>query len=275
MTGIKKIILNDGNYIPLLGLGVNDANEKTYDAVSYAFENGYRHIDTAEYYNNESDVGAAINDSKLDRKEIFVTTKIHSGDRSYKDTIKIFENSLNKMNLDYIDLYLIHWPLKNHEVNLETWSALEDIKTKKLSKSIGVSNFAPMHLDPLIKKCNILPVVNQIEKNPFLQQKNITSFCKEKNIHVTCYCPIARAKKFDNTIIKGVATETKRTISQVMLKWLIEQNHSVIPKSTNQFRIKENADIFDFTLNNDSINRLNALENNFRICADPNNHFTF
>jgi len=263
------VTLDDGNLMPLFGLGVWAAKpgKETYNATLYALKKGYRHIDTAEMYGNENDVGNAIRDSGIGREKIFVTTKLWNSGLGYDHALKSFDTSLKKMNLEYIDLYLIHWPEGDSQI--ETWKALENIKIKGKCKSIGVSNFAPKHLKEILYKSSEKPVVNQIEISPFLQQKAISSYCMKKNIHLTGYCPLARGERFDNHELTQIARETKKTPAQIMIRWAIQNGHTVIPKSTNYERIKENSNIFNFSLKEEQMKILNGLEDGLRFCPDP------
>ena len=263
------ITLNDGNSMPLFGLGVwaAQSGKETYDAVLSALKSGYRHIDTAEMYANEKDVGNAVNDFGINRAEIFVTTKLWDSGLGYDHALKAFDDSLKKMNLEYVDLYLIHWPEKGSQ--LKIWRALERIKNEGRSRSIGVSNFAPRHLKELLVEGSEHPVVNQIELSPYLQQKTIYSFCREENVHLTGYCPLARGERFADPKLCQLAKETNKSAAQVMIRWALQRGHTVIPKSVSPVRIKENANVFDFNLNNEQMKILNGLEEGLRFCPDP------
>jgi len=265
----SRVALRDGNSMPLLGLGVWDAKsgKETYDAVIHALSKGYRHIDTAEMYGNEKDVGSAVIDSGIAREEIFITTKLWDSGLGYDHALNAFDVSLKKLNLEYIDLYLIHWPEKGSR--REIWSALERIKKEGRSLSIGVSNFAPKHLNEILINANFTPAVNQIEMSPFLHQQEISSFCKKENIHLTGYCPLARGTRFNNPLLCRVAEETNKTAAQVMIRWAIQNGNTVIPKSVRPKRIEENADVFDFELREDQIKILDELEEGLRFCPDP------
>ena len=265
----SRVALSDGNSMPLLGLGVWDAKsgKETYDAVIHALGKGYRHIDTAEMYGNEKDVGSAVIDSGIAREEIFITTKLWDSGLGYDHALNAFDVSLKKLNLEYIDLYLIHWPEKGSR--REIWSALERIKKEGRSLSIGVSNFAPKHLNEILINANFTPAVNQIEMSPFLHQQEISSFCKKENIHLTGYCPLARGTRFNNPLLCRVAEETNKTAAQVMIRWAIQNGNTVIPKSVRPKRIEENADVFDFELREDQIKILDELEEGLRFCPDP------
>ena len=187
LTIESRIKLNDGMTMPLFGLGVLrlESGKETRDAVSYALELGYKHIDTASMYNNEEDVGVAIQESSLPREKLFITTKVNSSELGYDSTLEACERSLKKLKLTYLDLFLIHKPVEGYRQN--TWKALEKLKHESICRSIGVSNFSPKHLNEIFKICEFIPAVNQIEMNPFLVQKNIYEFCRSKNIHITGY----------------------------------------------------------------------------------------
>ncbi len=265
----SRINLSDGNTIPLFGLGVwaAQSGRETYDATLYALQAGYRHIDTAEMYGNEKDVGDALKDSGLRRDEVFVTTKLWDPDKGYDHALKAFDASMKKINLEYLDLYLIHRPVMGS--NLKTWKALERIRKDGRCRSIGVSNFAPKHLNELLVKGNDRPAVNQIELSPFLQQETIASFCHKENIHLTGYCPLARGRRLGDPKLFLVAEQTKKTVAQVMIRWALQRGQSVIPKSVRPERIQENANVFDFNLNDKQMKILNGLEDGFRLCPDP------
>ena len=265
----SRITLHDGNRMPLFGLGVWAAQpgQETYNAVLSALQNGYRHIDTAELYGNEQDVGKAVVDSGISRDEVFVTTKLWDSGLGYDHALKAFYGSLQKMKLDYVDLYLIHWPEKGSQ--LKIWRALERIKKEGRSRSIGVSNFAPRHLKELLIESSEHPVVNQIELSPFLQQEHIYSFCEKGNIHLTGYCPLSRGNRFDDPNLCRIAKEMKKSPAQVMIRWALQRGHTVIPKSVSPKRIEENANVFDFNLNIEQMKILNGLEEGLRFCPDP------
>ena len=265
----SRVTLSDGNSMPLIGLGVWDAKsgKETFDAVIHALETGYRHIDTAEMYGNEKDVGSAVIDSGLAREEIFITTKLWDSGLGFDHALNAFDVSLRKLNLEYVDLYQIHWPEKGSRQ--EIWSALERIKKEGRCRSIGVSNFAPKHLKEILNDADVGPVVNQIEMSPFLQQQEISSFCRKENIHLTGYCPLARGNRFNHPILSQVAEETNKTAAQVMIRWALQSGHTVIPKSVRPQRIEENADVFDFKLSEDQMNMLDGLEEGLRFCPDP------
>lgn len=270
LTIESRIKLNDGMTMPLFGLGVwrLESGKETRDAVSYALELGYKHIDTASMYNNEEDVGVAIQESSLPREKLFITTKVNSSELGYDSTLEACERSLKKLKLTYLDLFLIHKPVEGYRQN--TWKALEKLKHESICRSIGVSNFSPKHLNEIFKICEFIPAVNQIEMNPFLAQKNISEFCRSKNIHITGYCPLARTEKSNDPTLVNIANECGKTWAQVMVRWGLQKQLTTIPKSANPERIRENSDVFNFELNEKQMQRLDDLDEGFRLRPDPN-----
>ena len=265
----SRIELNDGNLMPLFGLGVwrMEPGKETREAVSHSLEIGYTHIDTASMYNNEDDVGQAILESGIIRDKLFITSKVHSSEMGYDSTLQAFENSLKKLRIPYVDLYLIHKPVQVHRQN--TWKALEKLKNEGRCRSIGVSNFSPKHLNEILQICEFIPSVNQIELNPFLVQKEIFDFSRTKKIHITGYCPLARTQKSADPVILDIAKECGKSWAQVMIRWGLQKKVTTIPKSSNPDRIKENAEVFDFELNELQMKRLDQLDEGFRLRPDP------
>ena len=270
LTIESRIKLNDGMTMPLFGLGVwrLESGKETRDAVSYALGLGYKHIDTASMYDNEEDVGVAIQESSLPREKLFITTKVNSSELGYDSTLEACERSLKKLKLTYLDLFLIHKPVEGYRQN--TWKALEKLKHESICRSIGVSNFSPKHLNEIFKICEFIPAVNQIEMNPFLAQKNISEFCRSKNIHITGYCPLARTEKSNDPTLVNIANECGKTWAQVMVRWGLQKQLTTIPKSANPKRIRENSDVFNFELNEKQMQRLDDLDEGFRLRPDPN-----
>ena len=269
LTIKSRINLNDGVSMPLFGIGVwrMEPGRETREAVTLALELGYIHIDTASMYKNEEDVGAAVQESNLPRENLFITAKVHTSEVGYDATLEAFERSLQKLKLSYIDLYLIHKPVEGFRQN--TWKALEKLKNDGICRSIGVSNFSPRHLDEILEICEFIPAVNQIEMNPFLAQKTISDYCRSKNIHITGFCPLARTEKSKDPAIVDVANECGKTWAQVMIRWSLQKQITTIPKSVNPQRIRENSDVFDFELNEKQMQRLNDLDQGFRLRPDP------
>ncbi len=253
--------------MPVLGLGVFRSGEKTYQAVRDALDFGYRHIDTAMIYENEQDVGKAIKDSGVPREEIFVTTKLWNDDMRAKRVEKAFEESLKKLSMEYVDLYLIHWPVKDEFVN--SYKVMEKIYAKGKAKAIGVSNFQPHHLQTLIKKCDIVPAVNQIEIHPYLTNEEVVQFCKSKNIAPEAWSPIAKGKILDDPKLLSLANKYNKTVAQIAIKWHLQRGLIVIPKSVNKSRILENSQVFDFELNPEDMKLISSLNKNIRMGSHP------
>ncbi|MDH6253790.1 diketogulonate reductase-like aldo/keto reductase [Chryseobacterium sp. H1D6B] len=263
---MKYITLNDGVKLPSIGFGTYKAEEKEgIESVKSALQKGYRLLDTAAKYENEDAVGKGIKESGVAREEIFVTTKVWRENLGYENTKKAFEESLQKLDLDYIDLYLIHWPAnaKNfdnwQEVNAETWRAMEELKAEGKIKSIGVSNFWQEHLEALDKTAKITPAVNQIEFHPGYWQPEVVEYCREKGIVIEAWSPLARGKVFDNELLKSIAEKHNKSISQICLRWCVEHDTITIPKSTTPERIEDNINIFDFELSPEEIKQINEI----------------
>ena len=265
----SRVTLSDGNTMPLFGLGVWAANpgQETQDAVSCALEVGYRHIDTASMYGNEQDVGSALNACEVPRNEIFVTTKVWETEQGYEPTLRAFGQSQQKLGLEFVDLYLIHWPVEGQRV--DTWQALERLQNEGRVKSIGVSNFSPSHLQEIFESGKQRPTVNQIELSPFLQQRTIADFTRSAGIHLTAYCPLARGERFSHRSLQDIAEQTGKTPAQIMIRWGLQQGQTMIPKSVNPVRICQNADVFDFTLSDKQMRLLAELDEGFRFCPNP------
>jgi len=265
----SRVSLSDGNSIPLLGLGTWEAQPggETRDAVAFALETGYRHIDTAKLYNNERDVGEAVRESGIARAEIFITTKLWNSDQGYQSAHDAFNRSMDELGLDYVDLYLIHYPVK--DLRMDSWRALEEIKASSRARSIGVSNFSHKHLQELFSHSETRPVVNQIELSPFLQQPSITAFCQVEGIQLTGYCPLAKGRRLDNTILTSIAEKHGKSSAQVMIRWALQKRQAVIPKSSNPARITQNANIFDLQISADEMVQLDGLDDDYRFCPDP------
>ena len=266
-----NVKFNNGIEMPILGLGVYKMTNKEElgNAVKWAIDAGYRKFDTAQFYNNEKELGEAIRKTGIKREEVFITTKIWNTKQGYNSTRKSFEESLEKLNMDYVDLLLIHWPGQKKERYLDTYRALENICQSKKAKSIGLSNFEIKHLKDIFAHCNIAPVVNQIERHPNLLRNELVDFCKKHNIVLEAWSPLGRGKLFNNDVILDIAKKYNKTPAQIILRWNIESNIAVIPKSVNKDRIEENINVFDFKLEQNEIEKINSLENGDRIGADP------
>lgn len=267
-----EVELYNGLKMPYLGLGLYKTKEgdEVMQSINVALECGYRLIDTASYYNNEIGVGKAINNSPVHRSEIFVTTKVWNDDHGYSKTKKAFEKSLKKLNLNYIDLYLIHWPVP--ELYLETWKALEDLYKEGLVKSIGVSNCLEHHINEIQNHCEMKPMVVQNEFHPKLIQQNLVDFCKKNKIQYQAWSPLMRGQILDNKVLQKIAQKHQKTVAQIIIRWDLQKGVLTIPKSVNPHRIKENSEVFDFQLSKEEVERINLLDNNERTGAHPD-HF--
>lgn len=268
ISSTKK--LNDGISIPRLGLGVYKVPEdQVYDTVSSALDIGYRHFDTASFYGNEEGVGKAIRNSGIPREDIFVTSKVWNDDQGYDNALKAFDRSLEKLGFDYLDLYLIHWPVP--EVFPETWKALEKIYENQQTRAIGVSNFLDHHLEGLAKSANQMPVVDQIELHPKLAQKPTVDYCRNHGIAVESWSPLGRAKYLDDLSLTKMAAKYTKSVAQLIIRWHLENDFIVIPKSTNAERQKENANVFDFEISAEDMDYLNKMDEDLRIGSHPDN----
>jgi len=269
----QKVVLHNGVEIPQLGLGVFqvDDGEVVINTVKAALQAGYRSIDTASAYRNEEGVGIAIKESAIHRGDLFITTKLWNEDQGYDSTLYAFDKSLNKLNLDYIDLYLIHWPGKDKY--LDTWKAFERLYNEGLVKAIGVSNFNEHHLDNLLAHANEKPVVNQIELHPRLTQEKLREYCKKLNIKVEAWSPIAKGKLVNEPTLNFIAKKHGKTPVQIILRWHLQNGHIIIPKTVKPERMKENAEIFDFKLSLVEMDQIDRLNMNERLGTDPDRLF--
>ncbi|MBP9762547.1 aldo/keto reductase [Patescibacteria group bacterium] len=254
--------LNNGLEMPALGLGVYQIPKglQTEQAVLWALEAGYRHIDTASFYGNEADVGRAIRKSGIQREEIFVTTKLWPTD--FWRAEAAFQASLEKLGFEYLDLYLIHWPLpigKGH-----AWNVLERLYKRGVVKAIGVSNYSIRDLTQLLKTADVLPTVNQVEFSPFLYRKELLDYCQSQHIQLEAYSPLTRGKRLYDPAIDQLAKRYQKTPAQLMISWSLQHGLVVIPKSSNQARIKENAQVFDFEISQTDMEYLDGLNENYR-----------
>ncbi|WP_337019943.1 aldo/keto reductase [Oceanobacillus massiliensis] len=268
---MQYVTLNNGISMPQLGYGVwKVPNEEVISPLKTAIEVGYRSIDTAKIYGNEVGVGTAISESNVPREDLFITTKVWNSDQGYENTLKAFDESLEKLGLDYVDLYLIHWPTPQFDQYVETYKALEKLYNDGRVKAIGVCNFDIEHLERILDECDVVPAINQVECHPYLQQVELREFCKKHNILVEAYSPLMNGTDvLENEVIKELAEQKGRTPAQVILRWHLESGMVVIPKSVTPSRIESNFNLFDFELSKEDMDKIAKLDRNIRNGSVP------
>ena len=276
MSNVPVTELNDGTRIPQLGFGVFQIEpDGTAAAVQTALEIGYRHIDTAEMYGNEKGVGQGIRDAGLDRADVYITSKLNNGFHEPDDARRAFEKTLSALESDYVDLFLIHWPLPTLYGGdfVSTWNVLEEFAKEGRARSIGVSNFQPVHLDRLAAEAGTVPTVNQIEVHPYLPNENVRAYGREHGIATEAWSPIAQGKVLGDPVIKRIAASADRSPAQVVLRWHIQRGDIVFPKSVSPDRMKSNFQLFDFELGSSDMNAISALDQgeSGRTGANPDN----
>jgi diketogulonate reductase-like aldo/keto reductase len=260
--------LNTGATMPLLGLGAWDMYGKTAEqAVEWALEIGYRLIDTAAMYQNETEVGNAVRQTGIPRGEIFITTKVNNTDQGFDATLRGFDASMKKLNCEYIDLYLVHWPLQ--QSRKDTWLALEKLYKEGRVRAIGVANYLVPFLNELKAYASVVPAVNQIEFSPYLFLKNELDYCKQRRIQLQAYTPLVRGMRFNDPKLLEIAAKYDKSPAQIILRWAVQQGISTIPKSESQKRLRENFDIFNFSIESGDILKINNFNENFRVVEDP------
>ncbi len=269
LTIETKLQLSDGHLIPQLGLGVWQISAgKTADVVLAALEAGYRHIDTASAYGNEESVGTAIRMSGIPRESIFVTTKLWNSDHGNPEPA--LDTSLRKLKMNYVDLYLIHFPVRQRR---QSWRALEALQRKGKTRSIGLSNFTIAHLRELLAESETVPAVNQVEFHPYLYQQDLLAFCQAKGIFIEAYSPLTHGERLKDprlvAIAKKYSSSKTKSTAQILIRWALQHGLVVIPKSSNRRRILENADVFDFEISEDDMRLLDSFNENLRTCWDP------
>jgi 2,5-diketo-D-gluconate reductase A len=274
-SAVPDVMLNNGVTIPQLGFGVFQIEpEHTREAVLAALETGYRHIDTAEMYGNEKEVGEALRASGLPREEVFVTSKLDNGYHAYGDALTAFARSLDDLGTPYLDLFLVHWPLPGVGDYVETWRAMEEIYRSGRVKAVGVSNFQPHHLRRLFEETEVVPAVNQVEVHPYLVQDEVREFDARHGIATQAWSPIAQGKVLGDPVIAAIAVRVDRTPAQVTLRWHIQRGDIVFPKSVTRARVEENFRLFDFELTDEDMAAISALDRGERTGPDPDT-FTY
>lgn len=270
ITDIKgSFTLHNGVEMPYFGLGVylSEDGAEVVNAIKWALDIGYRHIDTASIYQNEKGVGLGIRQSNIPREDVFLVSKVWNSDQGYDSTLQAFDDSLKRLGTEYLDLYLVHWPVKGKFI--DTWKALEYLYKTKRVRAIGVSNFMQHHLEALLTEAEIVPMVNQMEFHPYLVQQDLIDYCKAKKIQYEAWSPMMQGKIFDIQLFKDLANKYNKTIAQIVLRWDLQKGVITIPKSSKKERIKDNADIFDFELSEEDIRFLDGLDRGTRFGPDP------
>eukprot|EP00698_Gefionella_okellyi_P015962 TRINITY_DN4539_c0_g1_i2.p1 TRINITY_DN4539_c0_g1~~TRINITY_DN4539_c0_g1_i2.p1 ORF type:complete len:287 (-),score=54.85 TRINITY_DN4539_c0_g1_i2:749-1609(-) len=265
---LSKVPLSSGATIPLLGLGVyQTARSEAASIVLAAFKAGYRHVDTAALYKNEGEVGEAIRKSGIPRSEIFITTKLWNNDQGYSEAKQAFAASLQKLGLDYVDLYLLHSPVRGKR--LDSWRALEELHAEGKIRSIGVSNYGIHHLKELFENCKVRPVVNQIEVSPYNTREELCKFCVDNNIVVEAYSPLTRGRKLNDQKLVAIASKYKKSTAQLLIRWSLQRGYVCLPKSSHEKRLVENADVFDFEISDADMKTLNGFDEGLVCGWDP------
>ncbi|MEU6852060.1 aldo/keto reductase [Actinacidiphila alni] len=270
MSPVPNVVLNNGVTIPQLGFGTYQIEPKdTREAVRTALEIGYRHIDTAQMYGNEKEVGQAVADAGLPREEVFLTSKLNNDSHAYGDALTAFARSLDELDVEYLDLFLIHWPLAMLGDFTETWQALEEVYASGRAKAIGVSNFQPPHISRLLQKGTVVPAVNQIEVHPYLVQDDVRAFGAEHEIATEAWSPIAQGKVLSDPVLVAIAERLGRSTAQVTLRWHLQRGDIIFPKSVTRARVEENFRLFDFELTEADMADITALDRGERTGPDP------
>ncbi len=272
-----SFVMRNGKTIPCIGYGTyKTSEEEVYDAVIAAIKAGYRHIDTAAFYKNEAGVGRAVRECGVPREEIFVTSKVWNTDRGYENTKRAFAESMERLGLDYLDLYLIHWPANKKQfgdeakkINAETWRALEELYAEGKIKAIGLSNFLPHHIEELMEGAKVKPMVDQIEFHPGWAQLEVSEYCLKNDIVVEAWSPLGRKDALDNEVLREIGAKYRKSAAQICVRWVMQHGILPLPKTVNPGRMAENADVFDFELTAEEMRTIDELENLGGQCALP------
>jgi diketogulonate reductase-like aldo/keto reductase len=268
LTINSTVTLNNGVKMPLLGLGVYQARGREGEqAVTWALEAGYRHIDTAKFYGNEAEVGHAVRESGVQREDVFVVTKLWNNDHGYNAARAAFQESQKRLNLGIVDLYLIHWPVSAQRG--ESWRALEALHAEGQVRAIGVSNYTIEHLQELLATARVVPAVNQVEFHPWLYQKELLEFCRAHGIQLEAYSPLTKGERLHDPRLEAIARKYGKSPAQILIRWCLQHEVVVIPKSTNPQRIRENAEIYDFEITMEDMCRLDAFDERYHCTWDP------
>lgn len=267
----------DGSRIPCIGYGTyKTTDEEVYDAVMAALKAGYRHIDTAAFYKNEAGIGRAIRECGLPREELFITSKVWNTDRGYEKTKRAFAETMERLSLEYLDLYLIHWPANKKQfgeaagqINAETWKALEELREEGKVRTIGLSNFLPHHIEELMETAKVKPMVDQIEFHPGWAQLEVSEYCRKNDILAEAWSPLGRKDVLDNEVLRGIGDKYDKSTAQVCIRWVLQHGVLPLPKTVNPERMAENADVFDFELTEEEMQVIDQLENLGGQCALP------
>lgn len=267
---MPQLTLNSGQRIPQLGLGVYKVSQDiAVDLVKNAVDAGYRRIDTAALYGNEAEIGQGVRECGLAREELFITTKIWNDRQGYDEALVAIDESLNRLNIDYVDMLLIHWPCPAQNLFVETWAAFQEAQKGGKIRGIGVSNFQPAHLEKLIAAGSTIPALNQVEMHPGLQQSDVRAFDAKHGIATEAWSPLARGKFADNRQLESIASAHNKSITQVIIRWHIQLGNLVIPKTSNTDRLAENIDVFDFELNQEQMKTIASLDSGMRTGLNP------
>lgn len=258
----RQVKLNNGKYIPSIGFGTSlVTGDECINIIKKAIEVGYRHIDTGSAYKNELEIGKAIKQSNVKREDLFITSKVWKDSMGYENTLKSFENTLKNLDLDYVDLFLIHWPKNNDEkTNIDTWRALEKIYKEGRAKTIGVSNFLKQHLETILNNSEVVPAVNQIEFHPGLVRKETIDFCREKNIVLEAWAPLGKGKMLNNETLLEIAKKYDVSVAKLCLRWCLQNEVIPLPKSESRERMQQNLNLFDFEISKEDMEIINNME---------------